>query len=104
MKDQFPAVDILRSEKNLGYSKGNNFGFNAVKEHSKYSIFLNNDTIVDPSFVEPLIAQLESDKDTILVAPKIFYAQSENTIWFAGGRVNLLLHPFLIMVFVQKII
>ena len=43
VKDQFPAVDILRSEKNLGYSKGNNFGFNAVKEHSKYSIFLNND-------------------------------------------------------------
>jgi len=90
VKDQFPTVNILRSKKNLGYSKGNNFGFNAVKKHSEYSIFLNNDTTVDPSFIEPLIAQLENDKDTILVAPKIFYAQSEDIIWFAGGRVNLL--------------
>ena len=64
------------------------------KKHSEYSIFLNNDTTVDPSFVEPLIAQLESDKDTILVAPKIFYAQSEdiNMVCWREGKSSFCIH------------
>ena len=92
VKDQFPTVNILRSKKNLGYSKGNNFGFNAVKKHSEYSIFLNNDTTVDPSFVEPLIAQLENDKDTILVAPKIFYAQSDHMVCWRQGKSSFCIY------------
>ena len=60
-----------------------------LKKKTDYSIFLNNDTFVDPHFVEPLITALESNTNAKQTAPKIYYANKPDTIWFAGGKVNL---------------
>ena len=89
VQNHYPNVEIIRSEKNLGYAKGNNFGFRSASEEADYTIFLNNDTFVEPSFIEPLINQLEKEPKTIQVVPKIYFADNKDSIWYAGGNVNL---------------
>lgn len=49
--DQFPHVHLIRSAENLGFAGGNNLGIAEAK--GKYLLFLNNDTEVDPGFLEP---------------------------------------------------
>ncbi len=85
---EFPNIEIIELDQNLGYAGGNNAGFKKVPQ-SEYSIFLNNDTTVDPDFVLPLIQPLEQNLNVKQTAPKIYYADNPNTIWFAGGNVNL---------------
>jgi len=90
IQKEFPEVDILELEKNIGFAAGNNAGFKAIGEQNPhYVIFLNNDTIVDENFIEPLIEPLENSSEIGQTAPKIFYYSDVNRIWYGGGKVNL---------------
>lgn len=89
IKEQYPETDIIEFPTNLGFAGGNNAGFESTANKADYTIFLNNDTIVDSNFVEPLINELETKSNTKQTAPKIYYADKPETIWFAGGIVNL---------------
>ncbi|MFC1565584.1 glycosyltransferase family 2 protein [Candidatus Neomarinimicrobiota bacterium] len=90
IKSKYPNVDILRIDSNIGYAAGNNAGFEyAKKQNPKYIIFLNNDTIVDENFIEPLVRPLIDRSETGQTVPKIFYANDKNRIWYTGGIVNL---------------
>ena len=89
IKEKYPETDIIEFRTNLGFAGGNNAGFESTANKADYTIFLNNDTIVDSNFVEPLINELETKPNTKQTAPKIYYADKPETIWFAGGVVNL---------------
>ena len=90
LKEKFPEVSILVLEKNLGYAAGNNRGFDSLKhDQPEYVIFLNNDTIVDENFIEPLVKQLLTHKKASQTVPKIYYENDPKLIWYAGGIVNL---------------
>ena len=90
LKEKFPEVSILVLEKNLGYAAGNNRGFDSLKpDQPKFVIFLNNDTIVDENFIEPLVKQLLTHKKASQTVPKIYYENDPKLIWYAGGIVNL---------------
>src|SRR5688572_26442584 len=56
---EYPEVKVIVSEKNLGFAGGNNLGIEAAA--GKYLLFLNNDTEVDPGFLEPLVTLFETD-------------------------------------------
>lgn len=89
IRNQFPDYEIIRLPENYGFARGNNAGFELVKQKADYTIFLNNDTIVDPNFVEPLINAMESNSTVKQSTPKIFYADNLDYIWFGGGKVSL---------------
>ena len=89
IRNQFPDFEIIQLPENYGFSRGNNAGFQLVKQKADYTIFLNNDTIVDPDFVEPLINAMESNSTVKQSTPKIFYADNLDYIWFGGGKVSL---------------
>lgn len=89
IKEEFPNIEIIQLKENLGYAGGNNYGFKNVKIQSEYSIFINNDTLVSSNFINPLIEPLKNDTSIIQTAPKIFYADDPNLLWFAGGDINL---------------
>jgi GT2 family glycosyltransferase len=60
-------LKIIRNSVNMGYGQANNIGYeNAVGD---YIVFLNNDTIVDSMWLEPLVSIMEND-------PSIGLAQS----------------------------
>ena len=55
IRNQFPDYEIIGLPENYGFASGINAGFELVKQKADYTIFLNNDTIVNPNFVEPLV-------------------------------------------------
>jgi hypothetical protein len=89
-KQNYPQVELLALPENRGFAGGNNAGFQRIQDHgSKYVIFLNNDTMIDPHFIEHLIRPLEDDSQVGITVPKIYYADDPERIWYAGGKVNL---------------
>ena len=90
IKMEYPNVDILQLDKNIGYAAGNNAGFEFIKnKNPEYVIILNNDTIVDKKFIEPLVKPLTENSMIGQTVPKIFYSNGQNRIWYASGKVNL---------------
>lgn len=96
-------VELIRSEKNLGFTGGNNLGIEFAFEHfsPKYILLLNNDTIIDPHFLDTLVEFAESHPDVGTVSPKIYFErgyefhkkeysedQLGKVIWFAGGSID----------------
>lgn len=88
MEKDFPEVRFLYSESNLGFAGGNNIGFHAAT--GKYILMLNNDTEVDPGFLEPMVEMMELNKEIGIVSPKIFFYDEPDTLQFAG---TTLIHP-----------
>lgn len=83
LKAVYPDVVMVMSKDNLGYAGGNNLGTEAAR--GKHVLFLNNDTEVEPEFLEPLVAKLESDPSIGMVSPKIIYYDTDNLIQYAGS-------------------
>ncbi len=82
IKQNFPEIRFIQSKENLGFAGGNNMGIR--QSNGKYILFLNNDTEVDPGFLEPLVAKFESNTLVGAISPKIKFFHSPDTIQFAG--------------------
>jgi GT2 family glycosyltransferase len=79
---RYPEFKLIKSPVNLGFAGGNNLGVKSAE--GDFLMFLNNDTEVDPGFLEPLVAKLESDKKIGMVSPKIRFHHTPDTIQYAG--------------------
>lgn len=90
LKNEFPEVTHIRSEDNLGFSGGNNIGIEyGMHNGCEHILLLNNDTIVTPSFLEPLVERLFLEKNVAAVSGKIYYYPAsikgkQHIIWYAG--------------------
>ena len=52
-----PGVRLIRLDENRGFAGGVNVGLHAALEDGAVDLLLlNNDTSVDPGFLEPLVA------------------------------------------------
>jgi len=69
VKENFPQVNLIASDENLGHHKGNNLG---IKNSSgKYMVILNTDiAIMDDSF-DKLYRFMEEHPQTALVGPRL---------------------------------
>jgi GT2 family glycosyltransferase len=87
IRSEYPEVKVLVSKTNLGFAGGNNLGIKEAK--GKHLLFLNNDTEVDPGFLEPLVELFETNPTAGAASSKILYFNSEETIQYAGStRIN----------------
>lgn len=59
LQSKFPDIQVIRSEKNIGFAGGNNLGISQAK--GEYLLFLNNDTIITCPILENLVNALDSD-------------------------------------------
>ena len=82
-KEKFPSINLLKSETNLGYSGGCNFGAKNAK--GEYTIFLNNDTLHTKNWIEELIVFLDKNPQAGAAQPKILNATNKDTFDYAGG-------------------
>ncbi len=62
-------VTLIENERNLGFATGNNQGIRAAK--GDYILLLNNDTKVDPRWMEKLVKVAEEDRTVGMCASKI---------------------------------
>jgi GT2 family glycosyltransferase/tetratricopeptide (TPR) repeat protein len=73
-------VQIIRNPTNLGFAKACNQGARVAR--GKHLVFLNNDTIPKPGWLEPLIQEVDSHDNVAVVGSKLLYP--DNTIQHAG--------------------
>jgi len=83
ISEKYPEVKLIVSDENLGFAGGNNLGIQASR--GEYLMFLNNDTEVNPAFLEPLVALFESNPQAGAASPKILYHNSGEKIQYAGS-------------------
>jgi len=96
-------VQIVRSDSNLGFTGGNNLGFEAASRDfdPDYFLLLNSDTLIDPPFLGRLYRALVRHHDWGVAVPKMYfapgcefhqdsYAQADQgkVIWYAGGSID----------------
>jgi hypothetical protein len=82
----FPDVRIIRSAVNLGFSAANNAA--ALAARGEYLAFLNPDTLVEPGWLERLIAALERNPRAGLATPKILLLDDPERINTCGMSVH----------------
>jgi len=80
--EKYPYITLIKSDQNLGFAGGNNLGIRLAK--GKHILLINNDTEVEPGFLEPLITKLEDYPEIGVVSPKIRYFFHPDTIQYAG--------------------
>lgn len=69
VEQQYPQVQMVRSDRNLGFAAGNNLA--ARHTDSRYVIFLNNDMRVDSHFVQGLVDAAQSNPEVVCAGAKI---------------------------------
>jgi GT2 family glycosyltransferase len=82
VKEKFPKAKIIINKENLGFAEGNNIGIRASK--GKYVVALNNDTTVEPHWLEELIKAAERDEKIGICASKILWMDKPNIIYSTG--------------------
>jgi GT2 family glycosyltransferase len=84
------GIELLCNGANLGFTGGNNTGIrHALAQGADFILLLNNDTIVAPDFLPPLLRRLEANPQIGVVTAKIFYMHDPTLLWAAGGELNL---------------
>lgn len=96
---KYPLVSIVKSKDNRGYAGGCTFG--AAYAKNEWLIFLNNDTEVEPDWLEKLDRAIQLFPDAKIFQPKILSLQLHKTghkvfdyAGAAGGRIDWLGYPF----------
>ena len=73
-----PQIKIFQTNKNLGYTGGNNFG--VTKSNGNYIAILNNDTEVEQDWLLWLVKGLESDDKVKIVGAEMHTVGNERVI------------------------
>ncbi|MBN1651070.1 MAG: glycosyltransferase family 2 protein [Bacteroidales bacterium] len=82
IKEKFPRIVLVESIINYGFAGGNNLGI--MRSRGEYVLLLNNDTIVEPNFLEPLVRKFQEYPEIGAISPKIRYYYKKNTLQYVG--------------------
>jgi GT2 family glycosyltransferase len=65
-------IILVQSANNRGYAAGNNLGIRvALAREAEFVLILNNDTLVEKDFLEPLVKYAEAHKEVGAIGPKV---------------------------------
>jgi GT2 family glycosyltransferase len=83
---RFPAIRVIENDTNLGFAEGNNRGIaDALSSDAEFVLLLNNDTTVDPQFLQALVRAAARFPGAGIFGPKIYYHSDPQRVWYAGG-------------------
>ncbi|GBE06039.1 rhamnosyltransferase WbbL [bacterium BMS3Abin10] len=84
VRNNYDWVRVAAADRNYGFAKANNIG--AESAAGDYVMFLNNDTVVTPDWLDPLVDALR-DKDVGAVGSKILLMDKPDTVNSAGASI-----------------
>jgi len=79
---KYASLKLIVSEENLGFAGGTNLGIRYAS--GDYILLLNNDTVVPPDFLEPMVDLMQQNDQIGIISPKILYYDAPNMIQYAG--------------------
>ncbi len=95
ISSEFPAIRVIRSQKNLGFCGGYNFALKQVS--ATYYVLLNSDVEVTQGWIEPMISLFNSDSTIGAIQPKMLAFNRKDEFEYAGaagGLIDGLGYPF----------
>ena len=92
----FPEIEIVINKKNIGVSGGRNVGIDIAlarmndnsSDTPHYILFLDNDLIVEKTFLKEMVSVAVSNPGIGVLGCKIFFLDKPDTIWATGGILN----------------
>lgn len=91
VEQNYPAVKVFRNEKNLGFAQGNNIGIKyALEGGVDYVALLNQDTRVEPDWLERLVEKMEADKSIGCCQPTILMWPDQEKVNSLGNEIHFL--------------
>ena len=82
-------VTLITSRNNLGFGGANNVGIKiALKQKVPFVLLLNNDTVVEPDFLDHMIETIRSSDRIGIVGGKIYHMSDKEKIWYCGGWID----------------
>jgi GT2 family glycosyltransferase len=86
---EIPDIDLVEIEHNIGPTRGQNVGVKrALEDSCDYVVLANNDIVVHEEMIARLVAAAEADPLVGIAAPKMYYFEPPDLLWFAGGTVS----------------
>ncbi len=82
LKDKFPKIEGIFLTENTGFAAAVNRGLEQTK--TPYALLLNNDTTVEPDFVQQMEKAIESHKNCFSVSAKMVMMQQKDLLDGAG--------------------
>ncbi len=82
-KANFSQVQLLVTEKNLGYAGGYNWALSQIK--ADYYVLLNSDVEVSSNWINPLVEMAVSDPTIGAIQPKILDYKNKTKFEYAGA-------------------
>lgn len=80
---------VISSNKNGGFAFGNNIGIRyALEKGADYVLLINNDTTVEPDFLDELVNSMEKNDECGITTGLILNYYDKNLVWYAGGEIN----------------
>ena len=95
LEEQFPNVNIIRFEKNHGFTGGYNRALNQID--ATYFVLLNSDVEVTNGWLSPIISMMEKDQSIAACQPKILAHDDKFLFEYAGaagGFIDKYGYPF----------
>jgi GT2 family glycosyltransferase len=89
IQQRYRDILLLCNEQNLGFSEGMNTGIRALQELPEppdLVLLLNQDTVLDPTWVEEITKPFQNDSEVGAVGSKILY--SDGMIQHAGAYLE----------------
>ena len=87
MEENYPEIEVIALDQNYGFSKAVNIGIQNSTTPSV--LLLNNDTTVDPHFVEEMVKAIKSSKRIFSVSSKMIQMYHPELIDSAGDLYTL---------------
>ena len=81
--DGFPAVRLIRLDRNYGFADGYNMALEQVD--AEYCLLLNSDVEVTQGWLEPLLSFMESNPGAVACQPKILAYNNKTQFEYAGA-------------------
>lgn len=95
LRTHYPTLRIVQMDKNYGFAEGYNRALEQIE--ADYYVLLNDDVEVTPNWIEPVIAQMESNRLTAICQPKLLMDTQRDTFEYAGaagGFIDNYGYPF----------
>jgi N-acetylglucosaminyl-diphospho-decaprenol L-rhamnosyltransferase len=69
VRERWPGVRLIESDRNVGFARANNLAIRATR--SELLLLLNSDTVAPPGAIDRLVAGLRARTDAAAVGPRI---------------------------------
>jgi GT2 family glycosyltransferase len=83
MEQNYPAIRLIRFEKNLGFAKGYNEALKLIE--AEYYALLNSDAEPAPGWLQPMVQLLDSDSSIAACQAKLLLYADNKMFEYSGG-------------------